>query len=129
MKPVLFDDWDLDQSGTINRQELLFCLEAFCKIQNVPFPRRVCFEILEKVDVSHDDRLDPQEWTNFLAEFSRAVDVSLFGFVYFMMDFLSEREEWDDAYQRLHSNQSSTRPSVLFGQLWNNMHSSFVKEL
>eukprot|EP00540_Astrosyne_radiata_P014985 CAMPEP_0116849646 /NCGR_PEP_ID=MMETSP0418-20121206/15694_1 /TAXON_ID=1158023 /ORGANISM="Astrosyne radiata, Strain 13vi08-1A" /LENGTH=181 /DNA_ID=CAMNT_0004481403 /DNA_START=30 /DNA_END=575 /DNA_ORIENTATION=+ len=99
--PNLFADWDLDGNGSIDKQELLYGIDTFCQINRVVFNGLCRQNILDRVDSNHDGVFDKEEFTKFLIEFSRTVNVSLFDVVYFMMEFLEEREEWDHNYEVL----------------------------
>eukprot|EP00540_Astrosyne_radiata_P015019 CAMPEP_0116846776 /NCGR_PEP_ID=MMETSP0418-20121206/14035_1 /TAXON_ID=1158023 /ORGANISM="Astrosyne radiata, Strain 13vi08-1A" /LENGTH=182 /DNA_ID=CAMNT_0004478085 /DNA_START=8 /DNA_END=556 /DNA_ORIENTATION=- len=95
MLPVLFADWDLDGSGTIDAHELRYGIERFCQMNEVYYSKTSFVDIMNAVDSNNDHELDQDELTCFLVEFARSVDVSLFDLAYFMIDFLAYRDEWE----------------------------------
>eukprot|EP00540_Astrosyne_radiata_P022891 CAMPEP_0116842674 /NCGR_PEP_ID=MMETSP0418-20121206/11652_1 /TAXON_ID=1158023 /ORGANISM="Astrosyne radiata, Strain 13vi08-1A" /LENGTH=178 /DNA_ID=CAMNT_0004473319 /DNA_START=108 /DNA_END=644 /DNA_ORIENTATION=- len=127
MLPRLFADWDLDGNGTIDRQELLYGIDTFCKIHGVDFYGQGRREILEGVDINNDGVFDQAEFTAFLTEFSKTANVSLFDVVYFMMEFLEERDEWDHNYDALRNGGDTMQAKMV--HLWGQWRTAFDEEL
>eukprot|EP00540_Astrosyne_radiata_P018308 CAMPEP_0116827934 /NCGR_PEP_ID=MMETSP0418-20121206/3379_1 /TAXON_ID=1158023 /ORGANISM="Astrosyne radiata, Strain 13vi08-1A" /LENGTH=173 /DNA_ID=CAMNT_0004456773 /DNA_START=33 /DNA_END=554 /DNA_ORIENTATION=- len=132
MLPSLFADWDLDHSGAIDSKELKFGIERFCQMNKVYYSEQIFVEIMESVDANSDRELDEREFTSFLVEFSRSVDVSLFDVAYFMMDFLADRDEWehedDDAKAAVDEKLNSIGGTGLVN-LWGALRNSLTDEL
>ena len=92
--PDLFRQWDMSNTGFIEREELLYVTKAFCNFNNISYSPEKGQEIMAYVDDSHDERLDLEELRSFLMVFGRCVDLSPFELVYFAQGFLMDREDW-----------------------------------
>ena len=92
--PDLFQQWDMSNTGFIEREELLYVTKAFCNFNNISYSPEKGQEIMAYVDDSHDERLDLEELRSFLMVFGRCVDLSPFELVYFAQGFLMDREDW-----------------------------------
>lgn len=91
LMPRLFDVWDFDESGTIDREELLYGVNEYCKLKKAKFSDDECIALMNDVDVNHDHVLDRREFSIFLAKFSCAVNADLDDVVYFMLEILDAK--------------------------------------
>ena len=103
--PDLFESWDLDQSGTIDRTELLCCMKAFCKRYRIDYSVKAGEQILEYVANKHSKKNNDNDndnggcevrlggFTEFLIVFAKSVKVAPFDVAYFLEDFLEERAD------------------------------------
>uniref|UniRef100_A0A7S1DCI9 EF-hand domain-containing protein n=1 Tax=Cyclophora tenuis TaxID=216820 RepID=A0A7S1DCI9_CYCTE len=136
--PRLFADWDLDGSGKIDRNELLYGIREFCRANKIVYSHEIGRQIMEAVDHNGDSEFDQDEFTKFLNYFSRSVNVSMFDVIYFMQDLLADREEWElQGEQTLLVPPVDRSPSFLrnlkggetLGAIWNSMQISLESEL
>lgn len=93
--PSLFEEWDFNKDGAIDRDELLFGVRAFCRKYKVSYSEAVGQQLMEAADSNHDGKFDIAELREFLSLFARSVHVSVFDVIYFMQDLLDDREDWE----------------------------------
>jgi len=91
MLPRLFEIWDFDGSGYIDRSELLFGVNEYCTLKNITYDKEIIFATMDQVDANHDHQLDFHEFSLFLHRFVELVDTHLDDLTYFMLEILDAR--------------------------------------
>jgi hypothetical protein len=91
MMPRLFEIWDFDESGYIDRDELLFGVNEYCVRNNVTVPNKVLIEMMDEVDTNHDHQLDIHEFSVFLHKFVDFVGCPLDDATYFLLEILDSQ--------------------------------------
>jgi Ca2+-binding EF-hand superfamily protein len=90
----LFDYWDLDQSGRIDKNEILVNLKKYCKAREISDREEEMTEhvlhIFYEVDEKHVGSLDRTQFALFVFEFSHSVGVSVEDVVSYVMETLGE---------------------------------------
>ena len=131
--PRLFDDWDMDKSGTIDRDELLYGIKRFCRSNEIVYSPQIGRQLMDAVDINNDQEFDQQEFVAFLTLFSQSTNVAIFDVVYFMQDLLEARDEWKmDGKQSLlvvpKDKDNNNDSSSVFSGFWSSMTSSLGDE-
>lgn len=115
MMPRLFDIWDVDASGELDRNELLTGVEKFCDAAGLDFDSRRVVSILSEVDDNSDCVLDRREFSIFLARFAESVNVPLDDFAFAVAEQLADiAMEIVPQEERVQQRQVSPKRS-----LWN----------
>lgn len=90
MMPLLFDTWDLDNSGTIDRFELTRGMKELIKDHGLSITTEDVLQIMTEVDLNDDDQLDRREFGCFLSRIAAASGKSLDSITY---PLLKQRQE------------------------------------
>lgn len=118
LMPRLFKVWDFDESGSIDREELLYGINEYCKLNNVVFTEEECMGLMDEVDDNKDGVLDKREFSFFLANFSVKIKKDLDDIVYFMLEILDAK--------RFNDIQERKKASMNYFYLVDMLHRTFV---
>jgi hypothetical protein len=88
MMPRLFEIWDFDDSGSIDREELLFGINEYCVRNSVTVPKNEIMRMMDEVDTNHDSQLDVHEFSVFLHKFVEYIECPLDDATYFLLEIL-----------------------------------------
>lgn len=77
MLPHLFNTWDTDQSGKLDKGDLLGGVERFCDSTEADFDSRMVLRLFEEVDTNSNSVLDTREFAVFIARFGETMGISL----------------------------------------------------
>ena len=86
--PRLFEIWDFDESGFIDRKELLFGIKEYCTVKNITYNEQKLFVIMDEVDTNHDNQLDMHEFSLFLFKFVELVGSPFDDVIYYLLEIL-----------------------------------------
>lgn len=75
--PLLFDTWDVDNSGSIDRHELCSGMGRLIRENNLTVTNDDVIRIMEEVDLNNDRHLDRREFGCFLSRVAAAANISL----------------------------------------------------
>lgn len=92
MIPRLFAIMDEDVSHTVDTFELMAALKRFADARHVEMDRRRCMDVIKSVDENHDHQMDLREFTEFITQYSKDIDIPIFDVVYFMVELMGEKQ-------------------------------------
>jgi hypothetical protein len=95
--PRLFDIWDTDESGELDKTELLTGVEQFCEIAGLDFDSRCVASTFSEVDHNNDRVLDRREFSVFISRFADSVGVPLDAFAYIAAEQLADVAMYPDS--------------------------------
>eukprot|EP00545_Synedropsis_sp_CCMP1620_P011999 CAMPEP_0119009724 /NCGR_PEP_ID=MMETSP1176-20130426/4560_1 /TAXON_ID=265551 /ORGANISM="Synedropsis recta cf, Strain CCMP1620" /LENGTH=355 /DNA_ID=CAMNT_0006962293 /DNA_START=98 /DNA_END=1165 /DNA_ORIENTATION=- len=86
--PHLFDIWDVNESGGLDKNELLAGIAQFCDVAGLDFDSRRVVSIFGEVDANGDCVLDRREFSVFISRFADSIDVPLDDFAFVVAEQL-----------------------------------------
>eukprot|EP00545_Synedropsis_sp_CCMP1620_P014154 CAMPEP_0119014762 /NCGR_PEP_ID=MMETSP1176-20130426/10375_1 /TAXON_ID=265551 /ORGANISM="Synedropsis recta cf, Strain CCMP1620" /LENGTH=325 /DNA_ID=CAMNT_0006968001 /DNA_START=30 /DNA_END=1007 /DNA_ORIENTATION=- len=89
MMPRLFDIWDADASGTLDKNEVFLGVDQYCEAREIVFDSRVITQLWSQVDDNGDGVLDRHEFAVFLARYCEAVGVGLDDMAFVVLEQLA----------------------------------------
>ncbi|KAI2506622.1 hypothetical protein MHU86_7832 [Fragilaria crotonensis] len=87
-----FNDWDEDNSDSLDIEELLAGIEKCCDALNIDYDSRRISALFDKLDTDGNHSLDRKEFTVFLQRFADDSNIGMEDLAFVMADNLSQRE-------------------------------------
>lgn len=89
MMPRLFDIWDSDSSGALDKNEVFLGVEQYCEARELSFDSRVISRLWCEVDDNGDQVLDRHEFAVFLARYCEGIGIALDDLAFVVMEQLA----------------------------------------
>lgn len=96
--PKLFEAWDFDESGSIDRTELLLGLDRYVSTKDIDFDVKKVIHMFHEVDINHDNSLDDREFAVFIRKFTDSYDIHMDDFAEFLLKDLEEERKMEQGW-------------------------------
>jgi hypothetical protein len=112
---MFFNDWDEDDSGFLDIEEVFAGVEKFSDAMNLDYDSRRTGALFDELDTDGNQELDRKEFIGFLLKFAEQNEIGMEDLAFVMADQISQREADADSQSKKRRN---TNPTDFFKALF-----------